>query len=135
MDGVVEANRISATLGGVVRTRRRALRLTQSQLGERVGLAQSRLSDIERGRGVGLPLEIWVALGIALGQPLAVSFSRPTDPTATSRKSLARSAVRSPSSGSCSPGQPGLRLGGGGLGHLVLPVVGGIRVPLSLTIH
>jgi len=51
--------------------------MTQSELGRRVGLTQSRISDVERGLAIGLPLEIWVALGIALGQPLAVSFSRP----------------------------------------------------------
>jgi hypothetical protein len=54
--------------------------MTQVALGQRVGLSQSRVSDIERGLGVGLPLDIWVALGIALGQPLAVAFSRPTRP-------------------------------------------------------
>jgi hypothetical protein len=52
--------------------------MRQVDLGGRVGLAQSRISDVERGLGVGLPLDIWVALGIALGMPLAVSFSRPT---------------------------------------------------------
>ena len=83
MEGAVEARRIAATLGGNVRARRRSLRVTQSELGQRIGLAQSRISDIERGLGVGLPLEIWVALGIALGQPLAVSFSRPTDTAAS----------------------------------------------------
>jgi transcriptional regulator with XRE-family HTH domain len=51
--------------------------MTQSQRGRRVGLTQSRISDIERGLAIGLSLEIWVALGIALGQPLSVSFSRP----------------------------------------------------------
>jgi len=82
LEGVIEARRIAATLGGIVRARRRALGLTQADLGRRVGLTQSRISDIDRGLGVGLPLEIWVALGIVLGQPLAVSFSRPTDTAA-----------------------------------------------------
>jgi transcriptional regulator with XRE-family HTH domain len=80
LDGIVEARRIAATLGSQVRLRRRQLGLTQAGLGRRVGLTQSRISDIERGLGVGLPLEIWVALGIVLGQPLAVSFSRSTRP-------------------------------------------------------
>ncbi|HEX5013430.1 MAG TPA: helix-turn-helix domain-containing protein [Candidatus Limnocylindrales bacterium] len=78
LDGTVEARRIATTLGAQVRSQRGRLRLTQADLGLRVGLTQSRISDVERGLGVGLPLEIWVALGIALGQPLAVSFSRPT---------------------------------------------------------
>jgi transcriptional regulator with XRE-family HTH domain len=77
-DGVVEARRIATTLGARVRARRRELRMRQVDLGGRVGLAQSRISDVERGLGVGLPLDIWVALGIALSMPLAVSFSRPT---------------------------------------------------------
>jgi transcriptional regulator with XRE-family HTH domain len=78
VDGVVEARRISTTLGLTVRTRRRQLRWSQAELGRRVGMSQTRISALERGLGVGLPLDIWVALGIALGQPLAVSFSRPT---------------------------------------------------------
>ena len=83
MEGTIEARRIAATLGSIVRRRRRDLRWTQAELGRRVGLSQTRISAIERGLGVGLPLEIWVALGIALGQPLAVSFSRPTDTAAS----------------------------------------------------
>lgn len=34
---------------------------------------------IERGLGGGVPLEIWIALGIALGRPLSVAFSRAID--------------------------------------------------------
>lgn len=74
----MEARRIAATLGALVRSRRRQRGGTQAELGRRVGLSQTRISAIERGLGIGLPLEIWVALGIVLGQPLAVSFSRPT---------------------------------------------------------
>ena len=83
LDGIAEARRIAATLGGRVRERRRQLKLSQAELGHRIGLAQSRISDIERGLGVGLPLEIWIALGIVLGQPLAVAFSRPTNAEAS----------------------------------------------------
>ena len=77
-EGIAEARRIAATLGSIVRARRRHLHLSQAELGVRVGLSQSRIGAIERGLGVGVPLEVWVALGLALGQPLAVSFSRPT---------------------------------------------------------
>jgi HTH-type transcriptional regulator/antitoxin HipB len=80
IDGIAEAVRIAATLGATVRARRRRLGISQAELGRRVGLSQGRISEIERGHGVGLPLEVWVALGIALGQPLAVSFSRPARP-------------------------------------------------------
>ena len=76
--GITEARRIAVTLGGQVRVRRRRLLLSQAELGRRVGLSQPRISAIERGLGLGLPLELWVGLGIALDQPIAVSFSRPT---------------------------------------------------------
>src|SRR5262245_39670537 len=78
MEGHLEAGRMAATLGAAVRARRRQLDWNQVVLGRRVGLSQTRISAIERGLGMGLPLEIWVALGIALGQPLAVGFSRPS---------------------------------------------------------
>jgi transcriptional regulator with XRE-family HTH domain len=74
--GAREAAALSATLGGVVRSERRRKRRTQSQLGERVGLTRSRISEIERGLGAGAPLEAWIALGMALDRPLAVSFTR-----------------------------------------------------------
>ena len=80
IEGVLEARRLAATLGSVVRARRRRLGWSQTDLGHRVGLSQTRISAIERGLGVGLPLEIWVALGMVLGVPLAVSFSRPSGP-------------------------------------------------------
>jgi hypothetical protein len=53
--------------------------LTLASVGERIGLSVPRLSEIERGLGARAPLDTWVALGIALGRPLAVSFSRPID--------------------------------------------------------
>lgn len=70
-----EAIAIAATLGGIVRSARRARRWTLAQLAPRVGLGVSRLSDIERGVGTRVPLETWIALGIALERPLAVSFT------------------------------------------------------------
>jgi transcriptional regulator with XRE-family HTH domain len=77
LDGVVEARRLATSLGAVVRDARERQRLTQAQLGRRVGLSQARISALERGFGVGLPPEIWIALGIALRRPLSVGFSRP----------------------------------------------------------
>jgi transcriptional regulator with XRE-family HTH domain len=77
LDGVVEARRLASSLGAVIREARERHRLTQAKLGRRVGLSQARISAVERGLGVGLPLEIWIALGIALRRPLSVGFSRP----------------------------------------------------------
>jgi transcriptional regulator with XRE-family HTH domain len=68
-------------LGKSVKDGRIRLRLTQAQLAARVGVHQSWISRIELGRGEGVPLELWVALGVALGRPLAVTFSRPLGET------------------------------------------------------
>lgn len=80
-----EARRMSQTmaesLGRAVRSGRLRLRLTQAELAARVGIHQTALSRIELGHGVHVPLGVWVALGLATGQPLAVSFSRPVGET------------------------------------------------------
>ena len=68
---------IAATLGGVVRDVRRRRRWTLSNLARRIGISAARLSEIERGLGARAPLETWVALGVALERPLAVSLSKP----------------------------------------------------------
>ncbi len=65
-----------ATLGGQIRATRRRLRLTQQQLADRVGLGRPRIAEIERGEGGGLPIVGWIALGLALGRPLAIGLSR-----------------------------------------------------------
>lgn len=82
-DGIVESRRLAASLGAEVKSARLRRRLTQAALGRRVGLSQSRISAIERGLGVGVPFEVWVGLGIALGRPLSIAFSRPTDAAET----------------------------------------------------
>jgi transcriptional regulator with XRE-family HTH domain len=61
----------------MVRSARLNLRLTQAELGDRVGVRQGWISRIELGHGQGVTLELWVALGMVLGQPLAITFSRP----------------------------------------------------------
>lgn len=68
---------IAGTLGRAVRAGRTASRMTQADLGARVGIHQTWVSDIELGRGAGVPLHLWVALGIAIDRPLAMSFSKP----------------------------------------------------------
>ncbi|MEO5884763.1 MAG: helix-turn-helix transcriptional regulator [Candidatus Limnocylindrales bacterium] len=64
-------------LGRHLAVARRAVRVTQRAVAERVGISQSTYSRIERGLGTRVPLETWVALGTALDQPLAVAYSRP----------------------------------------------------------
>ncbi len=77
IQGQREAASLAGTLGGIVRTGRRAKHMSLEELGERVGLSRTRIAEIERGEGSGAPLESWIALGIALDRPLAVSFKRP----------------------------------------------------------
>ena len=80
VEGTREAARIAATLGAELKRARKRRRLTQRALGARVGLGQGRISELERGLGAAAPLETWVALGLAVGQPLAVAFSRDIEP-------------------------------------------------------
>lgn len=68
---------VAAALGVSVRNGRKRLRLTQAGLAARVCVQQSWISRIELGHGGPVPLSLWIAIGVALGQPLAVSFSRP----------------------------------------------------------
>ena len=70
---------IALALGHEVAVGRRRIRMTQQGLAARVGISQSAVSRIERGGGRGTPLETWIALGIALGRPVAMSFSRSLD--------------------------------------------------------
>ena len=79
MDGTVEAASIAGSLGRDLRTTARRRRLTQAEVGRRVGLSGSRIGEIQRGLGAGASLETWVKLGKAICRPLAVSFSREMD--------------------------------------------------------
>ena len=79
VDGAIEASSIAGSLGRDLRTTARRRRLTQAELGRRVGLSGPRIGEIERGQGATASLETWVKLGKAVGRPLAVSFSRDID--------------------------------------------------------
>lgn len=74
-----EAQAISATLGAQAASTRRSLRLRQATVAGRLGVSRGRLGDLERGRGAGAPLGLWIALGITLGRPLRVELSRPVE--------------------------------------------------------
>jgi transcriptional regulator with XRE-family HTH domain len=65
-----------ARLGREVRRSRERRRLTQAQLGARVGLSRPTVSAIERGLGGGHTLDTWQRLGLALGCPLRVELGR-----------------------------------------------------------
>jgi hypothetical protein len=60
--GAREAQRIAATLGSQVRATRRRRRVTQVALGRRVGVVQSRISEVERGHGASSAL-VWAGVG------------------------------------------------------------------------
>ena len=71
-------------LGRAVRDARKRRRLTQKQLGAKVGLSQASISRIERGKGGGLTLDGWQRIALALGIQLLVTLQRdpqqePTD--------------------------------------------------------
>ena len=79
VDGTIEASSIAGSLGRDLRTTARRRRLTQAELGRRIGLSRPRIGEIQRGQGASASLETWVKLGKAVGRPLAVSFSRDID--------------------------------------------------------
>ena len=80
-DTIREARRlthvIGNALGRAVKVGRTRARLTQEELGGRVGVHQTGISRIELGHANAVPLETWIRIGVALRQPLAVSFTRP----------------------------------------------------------
>ena len=78
--GAREAQAIAAVLGRDAKSTRRRLRITQFELGRRAGLSQSEISHLEAGHGQGTSIAQWTAIGIALGRPLAIGFSREITP-------------------------------------------------------
>ena len=84
-EAVREAERLSLALalvlGRGVRAGRKRLGMAQATLAARVEVDQSRISQVERGLGQGVPLDLWVRLGVALERPLAISLTKPLGET------------------------------------------------------
>jgi transcriptional regulator with XRE-family HTH domain len=62
--------------GQQVEASRRRRRITQRELGDRVGVSRSLIAAIESGQAAGTPLETWFALGEALDRPFRAEFLR-----------------------------------------------------------
>ncbi len=80
ISGAALAAGVARGAGEAVRSSRRQRHLTQAALAAQVGISRARLAGIEAGRGGGAPLEVWLALGQALGRYLRFEFAR--DPRA-----------------------------------------------------
>jgi len=73
----MEGDELQRELGRAISVRRKALRLTQSQLAEAIGIEQESLSRIENGQ-MGISLSRLGAVAKALRCPVADLFSAPS---------------------------------------------------------
>jgi HTH-type transcriptional regulator/antitoxin HipB len=71
---------LASQLGAVLQSTRKSLRLTQAQLGERLGLSQRRVSELERAPGT-LSVDQLLALCAQLGLQLSVQAREQTPQT------------------------------------------------------
>lgn len=72
-----QANREQlARMGTELRTSRRRRGLTQSALGNRIGVTQSTVSQVERGFGGTLSIDVWQRLFVGLGRRLVIDAGR-----------------------------------------------------------
>jgi transcriptional regulator with XRE-family HTH domain len=74
--GAARATEAAIALGHAVRVSRKRRRMMQKTLAARVGISQARLADVEAGRAVGAPLEVWFSLAEALDRPFRAEFVR-----------------------------------------------------------
>lgn len=74
--GQVRALRVMASMGEQVRAARRRRGWSQAELARKVGISQVRLSQIEAGKGGGVPADLWFAIADALGMPFRMEFGR-----------------------------------------------------------
>jgi transcriptional regulator with XRE-family HTH domain len=80
VEGAREAAAIVAILGRDLRAGRQRRHLTQAAVGARIGVSRTRYGDMERGRGAGSPIGLWIAAAMAVGRPLAITASRNVEP-------------------------------------------------------
>ena len=74
--GLGRAGYLARRLGVAIRDRRRGLRLTQRQVGERAGISQREVSRLEQGHGANTNVDTWAAAGAAVGLQLAAFFEQ-----------------------------------------------------------
>lgn len=76
VEGAAQARLHAHRLGTEILAARKRRKWTRRQLGGKVGLGESRVGQIERGTGTGVPLGVWFALANALGLPLRLELGR-----------------------------------------------------------
>ncbi len=74
--GQLRAVRAMASIGEQVRVARRRRGWSQAELARKVGITQVRLSQIEAGKGGGVPADLWFAIADALQMPFRMEFGR-----------------------------------------------------------
>jgi transcriptional regulator with XRE-family HTH domain len=70
------AAQATAALGERIAQARKRRGWTQRALGAKVGIDQTRMSQIELGEGIGVPADLWFAIADALGIPFRMEFGR-----------------------------------------------------------
>ncbi|HET7678263.1 MAG TPA: helix-turn-helix transcriptional regulator [Candidatus Limnocylindrales bacterium] len=76
LEGRRQAEAAAQIMGRQLRESRLRRRMTQAELGRRVGLHHTRVSQVERGGGASLSLAGWHALAAALDRPLRTDLGR-----------------------------------------------------------
>lgn len=74
--GSQAATAASVAAGAEVRTSRKRRRWSQDRLSKAIGISRAYLAKIEAGQAAGAALEVWFALGEALGRPFRAEFIR-----------------------------------------------------------
>jgi transcriptional regulator with XRE-family HTH domain len=74
--GLGRAGYLARRMAVALVDRRRGLRLSQREVAERAGVSQREVSRLELGQGANTNVDIWAAVGAALGLQLAAYFER-----------------------------------------------------------